>query len=627
MTELVREYDAGEKDGMAIVFVHGMGGDRRQTWMLNPGDTSSLWPLWLGRECGCDTWTVGYDADLTTWRDTASALHVQGLAVMDRLATEPELAGRPLLLIGHGVGGLLIKKIIAHALSKGGPRHRRMVGRIQGLAFVATPKSGAELNLLAQALCMRHGIPALDKDFAGEGAQLRVLQDAFASACSGLALQARVFAESKPVPIGRKWLGLMKVRDIVVRHDGANPHVPGATVTVLPEDHFSICKPKGPDAPLHRETVALIDACRASPLAAPISSRPEAPAMPVSLQENADIHVPVVRPARIENANDFRLQPCENKLYGRDSELTRILTFLDHDTERAAVVCPRTVDAGGLGKTELCKAALKIWGGRASERTVFYVDLPANIEPVEFAHLLASGIGVDDVANFEQLKTLLPPGLYFLDNIGSLAESEDGGRMLAAMRDAPGVRLLASSRRALPADFGQRIEIDALPKASALLLFRDLWSGGDVLPVDTVLAQFVDGELQRHALSICLVARLGDFFAYEEVVRRWRQHHVAALEDAGNRLSTSLRLTNEALSMRAGALPMWTFAAGFPNGVDEKGLEKFEPDGLALSATREFLQHHRILERRGNRYHVLAPLARFALGVAAFPPGKAEQVI
>lgn len=611
MTELVREYDAGVKDGIAVVFVHGMGGDRRQTWMHNPDDASGFWPHWLGKEAGCDTWTVGYDADLTTWRDTVSALHVQGLAVMDRLATEPELAGRPLLLIGHGVGGLLIKKIIAHALSKGGPRHRRMVSRMQGLAFVATPQSGADLNLLVQALCMRDGIPALDKDFTGEDAQLRVLQDAFASACSGLVLQARIFAESKPVPIGRKWLGLMKVRGIVARHDRANPHVPGATVTSLPEDHFSISKPKRPDAPLYRETVALIDACRVSPLAAPVASQPEVPAIPVALQENVDIHVPVVQPARIDSANDFRLQPCENKLYGRDSELTRILTFLDNDAEGAAIVCPRTVDTGGLGKTELCKAALKIWVGRASERTFFYVNLPENTDTLEFTRLLARGIGVDDAANFEQLTSCLPQGLYYLDNIGGLAETEDRRGMLSAMRSVPGVRLLASSRHALPADFGLRIEIDALPKASALLLFRDLWSGGDVLPVDTVLAQFVEGDLQRHALCICLVARLGDFFAYDEVVRRWRQHHAAALEDAGDRLSTSLRLTGEALSMRTGALPMWAFAAGFPNGVDEKDLVKFETDDLALSATREFLQHHRILERRGSRYHLLAPLARF----------------
>ena len=636
MTELVREHDAGVKNGIAVVFVHGLGAERRHAWMHDPGDAASLWPHWLGKEVGCDTWTIGYDSDLMAWRDTASSLYVHGLAIMDRLSTEPELAGRPLILLGHGVGGLLIKKAIVHAMTKGAPRHRRLVNRIHGVGLIATPQRGAELNLLSQALCARQNIPLLNIDFTAEDRQLRALHDEFSILCSGLTLQARVFAEGKPVVTGWKWLGLLKVRKMVVPHEEGSSHVTGETVLVLPEDHFSICKPQAPNFPLHRAIAAWAEACKtlqipleASPAPAaqepgisPIIVLNEA-STPVGLQVSASAANLPVRPALIETADDFRLQLCENKLYGRDRALTRILTFLDDDSGRAAVVAARAVDFGGLGKTELCKAALKIWIGRSTGRTAFYIDLPENAGPLEFIHLLTRGIGIGSTAggtaNFEQLKTLLPQGLYYLDNVGSLAEQDEGRQLLLAMRDLPGVRILASSRRPLQADFGQAIEVDALPKPSALALFRDLWSGSDILPADTVLAQFVDNDLQRHALSICLIARLGDFFAYDEMVRRWRQHDAEAVEDSRVGLFTSLELTAEALQGRAGALPMWALAAGFPEGVEAAELERFETAGSCAPATCDFLQHHRILEKRGDSFHLLSPLACFARDFPAIP--------
>lgn len=625
MTELVREHDAGVGDGIAVVFVHDVGGKRRDTWMRDPGDATGFWPQWLGREAGCDTWTAGYDADPMAWRETASALHVHGLALMDRLATEPGLTGRPLLLIGHGVGGLLIKKAILHAMSKGAPRHRRLAGRIQGLAFVATPQKGAELALLTQALCVRLRTPTLRHDFGHEDASLRALQGEFSALCSGWSVQVRVFAESKAVPTGRKWLGLLKVRNILVSHDAANPHVPGETVMVLPEDHFSICKPQGSTNPLHRAIVSLIDVCRAVPFPAAVAASVEIPTPVAQPQPSASVDKVVERPALLENASDFRLQSCESKLYGRDRELTRILAFLDNDAERAAVVAPRTVDMGGLGKTELCKAALKIWMGRDSGRIAFFIALPEKSGPREFMHALAHGIGLGAPANVEQLTVMLPPGLYFLDNLGALTMQEEGCRLLSAMRDTPGVRILASSRCASPTGFGAGIDIDALPKSAALDLFRDLWRGSDILPVDTVLGQFVEGDLQRHALSICLVARLGDFFAYDEIVKRWRQQQAARAGESRDGLAVCLELTAAALSTKAGALPMWIFAAGCEEGVDESELCKFEAAGPGSTATRDFLQHHRILERRGNRFLILEPLARFALEFQANPANGEEQ--
>lgn len=561
MTELVREHDAGVKEGLAVVFVHGMEGERRRSWMHDPASPASCWPQWLGAEAGCDTWTAGYDATLATWRDTAGALHVNGLALMDKLATEPELAARPLILIGHDVGGLLLKKAMLHSMSKGAPRHRRMVERIRGLGFVATPQFGGQLNLVAQALCMQQGTSVPDKDFSSEDVHLRALREEFAQLCSGLSLQVKTFVGDKPVTVGRKWLGLLKVRKIAVPFDAASPHVHGEAVIVLPEDHFSISKPQSSASPLHRTVVELINACKALPMQAQPEQVESVPPVVQTLAQQTKIEPPVMvpktqapaqaqagkiiieRPAQIEGANDVRLQPCENKLYGRDKELTRILTFLDNDAERAAIVTARSADFGGIGKTELCKAALKLWLSRDGERKVFHIALPQGAGKAELTQILARGIGMDGVDATDDIAPLvaeMPAGLYYLDNLGEFAASEEGGTLLQQLKSLPGVRLLISSRTVLASDFAQGIEIDALPKQAALNLFRDLWSGGDVLPVDTALTQFVEGDLQRHALSICMVARLGNFCAYDEVVRRWREQRAAGRTNDAMEVSQQL---------------------------------------------------------------------------------------
>lgn len=92
--------------------------------MHNPKDDSSLWPVWLGEDTKCDAWTLGYDAAISGWQDAAMPLPRQGTSVLDRLVNQPELAGRRLLLIGHSMGGLVIKTAIVHGMTQGVARQR-----------------------------------------------------------------------------------------------------------------------------------------------------------------------------------------------------------------------------------------------------------------------------------------------------------------------------------------------------------------------------------------------------------------------------------------------------------------------------------------------------------------------
>lgn len=655
MTELVREHDAGVKNGVAVVFVHGWEDDRQGSWTYPAAGKRPSWPQWLGQDAHCDTWTLDYDASLSAWRDVAGAVHINGLSLMDKLATDTGLAERPLILLAHGVGGLLVKKAIVHALTKAAPRHRRMVGRIAAIGLIATPQSGVQLNTIAQALAMARHIAPSGKDFFADDAQVQELQREFAQLAEQLSGKVHVYTESKPVVTGRKWLGLWKTRAVAVPYDAQNPHIAGATITTLADDdHFTICQPRDKTVALHRSIAALIDACKAwpivveesvasqvdsvppvvdapiadvpvaeTPTAAPIAvpaSKIEAPTVqeelaPVLKEVPPPPPLPVVkqitsRPALIVDAQDARLQLNESKLYGRDRELTRLLSFLDQTNERAAIVLPRAGNPGvGIGKTELCKAALKLWMQRDTQRKVFFIALTDNADQAEFLQALASGIGLDAFDDEATTLAAMPAGLYYIDNLGSFAQGDSGRQWIERVKNLPDVRLLISSPHALPADFAQAIEIDALPKQSALNLFRDLWGGGDVLPVDTALTQFVDNDLQRHAMSTALLARLGIFFGYDDMRVRWRALRAANPAEPG--VQTSLRLVKQALSTKTGALAMWQAIAQEAQrvqegqqsqGVDATQLLLAEADGTYPRGTAEFLQHHGIVHRIGNRF-------------------------
>lgn len=48
MTILTRVHKPSAPEALHVVFVHGLGGDARSTWMHNPKDHTTLWPSWIG---------------------------------------------------------------------------------------------------------------------------------------------------------------------------------------------------------------------------------------------------------------------------------------------------------------------------------------------------------------------------------------------------------------------------------------------------------------------------------------------------------------------------------------------------------------------------------------------------
>jgi len=73
----------------------------------------------------------------------------RGTAILEELANEG-IGERPVVFIAHSMGGILVKQILRHATSFGVDRWESIASRTAGVAFVATPHSGADLAGFAE---------------------------------------------------------------------------------------------------------------------------------------------------------------------------------------------------------------------------------------------------------------------------------------------------------------------------------------------------------------------------------------------------------------------------------------------------------------------------------------------
>ena len=334
MAQLECLVDSVKKDDLAVIFIHGLNGDARGTWMIDEKDDSTLWPRWLASDVDCSVWLLGYDAKLSSWQDNAMPLPDQGVSVLETLATEEGLKNRPILLIGHSMGGLVIKTVVIHGRTNGVSRYAKVVERIRGIAFVATPHKGSQLATIAQYLSIFLRTNPQVGNMQNHDAHLRSLHQQFlayhnaADSC----IAVRTFAETKGILIGKRFLwtnwGPTK---LVVDPDSSEPHIPGEVAVRLPENHFSICKLKKKDDQLYK---SLIDFIKEDVLP---KSQP--------LQKS---DVETVGEFRIHSD---RLPTVKGGFFGRSAELQLLNDAWAGNTTRII----QFIAPGGTGKTKLLR--------------------------------------------------------------------------------------------------------------------------------------------------------------------------------------------------------------------------------------------------------------------------------
>lgn len=278
MATLTQVYVAPSTDALHVVFLHGLGGDARSTWMHNPKDQTTLWPSWIGEDVGCNVWVAGYGAAISGWTDAAMHLVDLGEALFAALQVEQSLRDRRIVLVGHSLGGLVIKSGMTQAQALRDPKRLALLERIAGVVFVGTPHQGSNLATVADMLHPLLRTNPQVVNMVSNDAWLKQLNDQFRALHVQRSFGVRVFFESKGVLFGRRILGLpIGRRQLIVDRNSSDPGIAGVVPTAIEGDHVEIAKPKSRHVFIHKALVDFLKGMEGGPAGHPPSDRSRPP--------------------------------------------------------------------------------------------------------------------------------------------------------------------------------------------------------------------------------------------------------------------------------------------------------------------------------------------------------------
>uniref|UniRef100_A0A2M3ZG89 Protein SERAC1 n=1 Tax=Anopheles braziliensis TaxID=58242 RepID=A0A2M3ZG89_9DIPT len=133
-----------------------------EQWLQEPldaGQRSFCWPMeWLPKDFpNIRVIGLNYDSSLSQWSATGcpcekydGKLEKRASQFLEKLATSNVGQDRPIIWVGHSMGGLLVKSIMVQALESSDPRVRRIAENSKVVMFLGTPHRGSSVAKLKQ---------------------------------------------------------------------------------------------------------------------------------------------------------------------------------------------------------------------------------------------------------------------------------------------------------------------------------------------------------------------------------------------------------------------------------------------------------------------------------------------
>lgn len=259
MTELIKAYVPTDDIGKTrIVFVHGLDGHVRHTWMSNKKDDETLWPKWVGEATGCPVWLLGYSASKSRWFGDAMSLTHLGLALLDTLCSDPAFISgdAPIVLVGHSLGGLVIKMAIKSAFSQGVERYEKLALKIKGVVFVGTPHFGSIWASVVSFFHLVRPNPQM-RNLGLHDEALGSLNVEFRRLVSHYGIATRTFVETEPMRL--PYIGRILPGVTIVNPTSSEPSLPGEVGVPVQAHHLNMCKPKDRSAGIHKSLLRFLE--------------------------------------------------------------------------------------------------------------------------------------------------------------------------------------------------------------------------------------------------------------------------------------------------------------------------------------------------------------------------------
>ncbi|OAA33893.1 pfs domain-containing protein [Beauveria brongniartii RCEF 3172] len=249
-----------------IVAVHGLGSDADWSWICKDGEKHINWlrdPDMLPAQVPRARIIVyRYES---TWHVDAPQTRLQlcGEELVHSLhAFRAGRPSRPLVLVGHSLGGNVIVQAFLYANDDS--KYEPLVKTTVGLVFLGTPFRGSKWQPLADALAqlMR---PAgshrgMMRELGFDEPALRDSVQRFCKLCNKLSTVVACFSELRKTDFGRR-LGIVGVaKGMIVEETSAC--IPGFDRYALEKDHLRINKYYGPTDPaFERVSNAIAEMC------------------------------------------------------------------------------------------------------------------------------------------------------------------------------------------------------------------------------------------------------------------------------------------------------------------------------------------------------------------------------
>ncbi len=171
--------------------------------------------------------------------------------ILARLLAEPALREGSLILIGHSLGGLVIKQLLRTAESEA--RHRddaaKLIARVEKVAFLGTPHTGSGLANWGDRLRIVVRPSAATLCLVRNDPNLRDLNLWYRDWANTQRISHLVLTETK----GLRILGM------IVKPDSADPGLAGARPLPIDGDHLTLCKPKDRTSEIYVQMAAFIE--------------------------------------------------------------------------------------------------------------------------------------------------------------------------------------------------------------------------------------------------------------------------------------------------------------------------------------------------------------------------------